>query len=440
MLFKLLKYLHPTFYFQIYRNDGTSIFPNYENLPEFVLKQLDIDHGYDSRASQYYDIAWQAIHSGFIDEVKTYTSFENVSLKDNYRFLRKNFHWIWVFYVLLIRLFSLYNPVIEIYAWLKSRKVKRMKFKVIQSENTLSKDSLFLINKKPKISVVIPTLNRYQHLANVLVDFENQDYKNFEVIIVDQSDDFDADFYKKYNLNIRVIRQNEKALWLARNIAIKESTADIIALSEDDVRINSNWLSEHLNCLDKCNCEISAGILVSEKIINKNPSQFYKLSTHFATGNSMLYKKVFTEIGLFDRQFEKQRMGDGEFGMRAYVNGIKSVSNPFAFCIDVKAPSGGLRELGSWDAFRPVNLFSPRPIPSVLYYYRNYFGKQRSILALIKSVPMSIIPYQFKKQKAMLILGVLLSILLLPLVIFQVLKSWIIASEKINEGAKIEKI
>ena len=107
-----------------------------------------------------------------------------------------------------------------------------------------------LIKEGPKVSVVIPTLNRYNYLKDALKDLETQDYSNFEVIVVDQSEPFNSEFYKDYNLDINVIRQEEKALWLARNTAIKHSKGSFIALSEDDVRINSNWISSHLKCLD----------------------------------------------------------------------------------------------------------------------------------------------------------------------------------------------
>lgn len=81
------------------------------------------------------------------------------------------------------------------------------------------------------------------------------------------------------------------------------------------------------------------------------------------------------------------RGGDGEFGLRAYLSGIKSISNPISFCEDVKAPVGGLRQMGSWDSFRPTNLLAPRPIPSVLYYTRKYFGNKAAFFNLLTGVP-----------------------------------------------------
>ena len=154
----------------------------------------------------------------------------------------------------------------------------------------------------------------------------------------------------------------------------------------------------------------------------------------------MLYRAVFKKVGLFDRQFEKGRMGDGEFGLRCYVSGNKSVSNPYASCIDVKASTGGLRELGSWDAYRPTNWFAPRPVPSVLYYYRKYFGSKLAIFQLLKSIPPSIIPYKFKQNKKMIVLGVIISVFLFPFVLFQVIRSWQLASIKLKQGALIEEL
>lgn len=290
------------------------------------------------------------------------------------------------------------------------------------------------------VSVVIPTLNRYEYLKDILSDFERQTYTNIEILIIDQSDPFQNDFCKDFNLAIRHIHQKEPALWLARNTAIKESRGNIIALSEDDVRISPDWIENHLKVLDFFKADISAGVFYPEGHSLPEERSFFCLASQFATGNAMLYKDVFKEIGLFDRQFEKQRMGDGEFGLRAYLNGFKSISNPYASCIDVKAATGGLREMGSWDAFRPKKPFAPRPIPSVLYLYRKYFGRKRSLLAIFRSVPQSIIPYRYKKNRKMLVFGVLISLFLFPFVMLQVVISWRLATKKLKEGAKINSL
>jgi hypothetical protein len=143
---------------------------------------------------------------------------------------------------------------------------------------------------------------------------------------------------------------------------------------------------------------------------------------------------------LFDRQFEKQRGGDGEFGLRAYLAGFNLVSNPNACCEDVKAPSGGLRQMGSWDGWRPKNFFAPRPVPSVLYLTRKYFGNRAAIYAIIMSVFPSVIPYRFKRNRKIMALGSILAVFLFPIIMVSVLRSWLLASQKLREGEIIPKL
>ncbi|MCC1484886.1 glycosyltransferase family 2 protein [Winogradskyella sp. E313] len=410
-------------------------------MPKSVLEHLQGDATYKSEIAKSYDLAWQAIHKGYISDANTIQTISPIPLHDEYVFIRKNFSSVWVFYVLLIRIFSFKKPFKEFRNWFITRSTNRFRY----IEDTIVHDGWEqfqsqLIAESPKVSVVIPTLNRYHYLKDVLKDFEKQDYTNFEIIVVDQSEPFNSGFYDEFKLNINVIKQAEKALWLARNTAIRNASGKFIALSEDDVRIESDWISKHLKCIDFFKADISAGVFYPEGQNLPKARSFFMMASQFATGNAMLYKSVFKEIGLFDRQFEKQRMGDGEFGLRAYLNGFKSISNPEASCIDVKADVGGLREMGSWDAFRTKKWFAPRPIPSVLYFFRKYFGNKAAKYALMRTVPLSIMPYQFKKNKAMLIIGALVSILILPIVIVQVLKSWRMSNIKLREGELIERL
>jgi|18_taG_2_1085343.scaffolds.fasta_scaffold01122_5 glycosyltransferase involved in cell wall biosynthesis len=441
MLFHFLKYLQPTHYFQLYRKDGISIFPKYKHLPEEIVAQLQPEPIFKSEKAREYDLSWQAVNKGYIGNAEVYTSFEKVPIVDEYRFLRKYFHPVWVFYVLMIRILSFKNPLREIIAWKKSKDTLRSNYlnNPIKYPNWNKQRSSLLLDK-PLVSIVIPTLNRYTYLKDVLSDFEKQTYKNFEILIVDQSHPFQKDFCKDFKLKIRHIHQKEPALWLARNTAIEKSEGNIIALSEDDVRVDPDWIENHLRCLDFFKADISAGVFYPEGSSIPPERSFFCVASQFATGNAMLYKDVFKKIGLFDRQFEKQRMGDGEFGLRAYLNVLKSISNPYAPCIDVKAGTGGLRQMGSWDAFRPKKLFAPRPIPSVLYLYRKYFGRKRALLAIMRSVPQSIIPYRYKKNKKMLALGMLISLFLFPFVVLQVFISWRLASKKLIEGALIGEL
>lgn len=442
MIFKFLKYLQPTSYFQLYRKDGSSVFPIVEKLPKEIQVQLDSDLNFESELARQYDLSWQAIQNGYVGNVETYKSFEKISIADEYYFIKKYFHPAWVFYVLVIRLLSFKNPVEEVSAWRRKSTPRNNRYLKSPIEyDAWKKFKSTLISGNPLVTVIIPTLNRYEYLKDVLMDLEQQDYRNFEVIIVDQSKPFNERFYRDYKLDIQLIHQEERALWLARNHAIKKSKGDCLLLFDDDSRVDSDWITNHLKCLDFFNADISSGVSIST-VGAEIPANyaFFHISSQLDTGNVLIKKEVFRKIGLFDRQFEKQRMGDGEYGLRAYLYGFRNISNPHAKRLHLKVDSGGLREMGSWDAFRTKKWFAPRPIPSVLYFYRTYFGNRRARWALLKTVPVSIMPYRFKSNKPMMLLGILVSVFFFPVVLVQVFSSWSLASRKLKAGAQIERL
>jgi hypothetical protein len=196
-----------------------------------------------------------------------------------------------------------------------------------------------------------------------------------------------------------------------------------------------------VRCLAFFKADLSSGVSLS-KVGGRIPKTYshYKWSDQVDTGNVLIYKSVFERVGLFDRQFERQRMGDAEFGLRCYLAGFRNVSNPSAFRIHLKVGEGGLRDMGGWDAFRPRNLFGPRPLPSVLYYFRRYYGRRAATYALIRDVPPSIIPYSLKRNRLMILLGFVIGLLLIPVMALQVAISWRKSSRKLLEGPKIEHI
>ena len=442
MLFEFLKYLQPTNYFALLKKDHTSVFPIPEKLPNEIQNQLNIDKEFVSKEAQVYDLSWQAIQKGYVGNGEKYSAFKQLPLKDEYRFIRKYFNPLWAVYVLLIRLLSFKNPFKEILAWKASRKTKRSDYlKTPLEYKSWNNFESPMLSEQKLVTVIIPTLNRYPYLKDVLLDLEKQDYKKFEVIIIDQSEPFQSEFYDDFKLDINLIHQEEKALWLARNTAIQKSKGDLLLLFDDDSRVKEDWITNHIKCLDFFKAEISSGVSISTigAEVPENYS-FFRISDQIDTGNVLIKKEVFKTIGMFDRQFEKQRMGDGEFGLRAHLQGFLNISNPFAKRLHLKVESGGLRQMGSWDGFRPKRLFDPRPIPSVIYLFRKYFGNHRTRLSLLKTIPPSIMPYRFKKNKNMLLLGIFISVVLTPFILIQVSISWSKASKKLNQGPLIGEL
>ena len=442
MLFSFLKYLQPTRYFTLPNSNGKFIYPIVSEIPGDILSYLKVDNKYNSIIARTYDLSYQAIEKGYVGEVKRIEFIEEIPVVDEYRFVKKYFSVFWYYYVFIIRLLTLNNPFKEINGFIKSFKVSRS----LISKNALtysewnSFDSK-LLKTDPKVSVIIPTLNRYEYLRDVLNDLENQDYQNFDVIVMDQSEPYQDKFYDAFDLDIKLENQKEKALWLARNKAVELSDADYLLLFDDDSRVDVNWISNHLKCLDFFNADISSGVSIST-VGAKIPHNYtyFKHSNQLDTGNVLIKRKVFKAIGLFDRQYEKQRMGDGEYGLRAYLYGFVNISNPYSKRLHLKVGSGGLRQMGSWDGFRPKKWFSPRPIPSVIYQFRKYYGSKMTVFNLLKSIPPSVIPYKFKGNKSFIVLAYISMFVIWPIILCQVGRSWSLASKKLKQGAMIKYI
>jgi len=306
MIFEILKYNRAIWYFNLKPEVDFCYFPTLEQIERQGFK-LKIDQEYKTVEAQNRDLAYRAFQLGFISNIKEkgldIWQKTKIPATDEYRFLRKNLHPAWVLYTLSLRIITFHNPISEVLGFLKSGNIKRENYSknIFEYTNYDAFDST-LIKQNPLISVIIPTLNRYQYLKDVMRDLEQQSYKNFEVIIVDQTDDYQKDFYKNWTVNLKHWHQEEKALWKARNEAIQATKGDYILLYDDDSLVANDWIYEHLKALDFFDADLSSGVSISTHG-DKIPEHYsyFRWSDQLDTGNVLIKKSIFKNIGLFDR-------------------------------------------------------------------------------------------------------------------------------------------
>ena len=92
--------------------------------------------------------------------------------------------------------------------------------------------------KKNKISIITVTKNSERYLEKNILSVVNQNYKNYEHIIIDgKSTDKTINIINKYRNKIKYfISEKDKGLYDAMNKGIKKSTGDIIGiLNSDDI-------------------------------------------------------------------------------------------------------------------------------------------------------------------------------------------------------------
>lgn len=101
-----------------------------------------------------------------------------------------------------------------------------------------------------KISVIVCTYNRCQSLAKALDSIAAQvlpDSFEWEILVVnnnsrDQTREVVQDFCRRYPGRFRYFFEPIPGLSYARNTGIREARGDVVAFTDDDVTVESNWL------------------------------------------------------------------------------------------------------------------------------------------------------------------------------------------------------
>ncbi len=98
----------------------------------------------------------------------------------------------------------------------------------------------------PRISVVVPTIGtRLEELEECLTSLEGLDYPEVEIIVVDNrrevpTPDPLAGLAARHLA--RLVRATRAGISAARNVGIEAATSDVIAFTDDDVRVDREWL------------------------------------------------------------------------------------------------------------------------------------------------------------------------------------------------------
>jgi glycosyltransferase involved in cell wall biosynthesis len=115
-------------------------------------------------------------------------------------------------------------------------------------------DALFLtdnsagVEEKPCVSVILCTHKNPELLNDVLKDLDNQTFKNdmYEIIAVDNNSQGETkNVISKYP-KVKYILEKNIGLSYARNRGLREARGEVVAFTDDDTRIESNWLEELL--------------------------------------------------------------------------------------------------------------------------------------------------------------------------------------------------
>jgi glycosyltransferase involved in cell wall biosynthesis len=168
-----------------------------------------------------------------------------------------------------------------------------------------------------KISVIIPAFNEEKFLGNCLLSLKEQDFKDFEIIVVDNnSTDKTGEIAKK--LGALLVFEKNQGVAFARNKGAKIANGEILVFTDADTILPKNWLSKIKEEFEKDkeliafggSCQFYSGP-ISVKLASKFLLKpFLFLDKSFSGGfnlmgcNMAIKKEAFLRVGGFNENLK----------------------------------------------------------------------------------------------------------------------------------------
>jgi glycosyltransferase involved in cell wall biosynthesis len=152
------------------------------------------------------------------------------------------------------------------------------------------------------ISVIIPLYNVEKYIKCCLFSFENQTYKDFEIIVVnDGSEDSSPNIVESYidksEMKITLVHQANAGVSSARNKGIEIATRPYICFVDSDDMVVPNYLSEMFSILDNNDCDM---VICGKKNIPEDhyqslldvKSSYVSKANSYEVLRKFLYRKI----------------------------------------------------------------------------------------------------------------------------------------------------
>ena len=102
----------------------------------------------------------------------------------------------------------------------------------------------------PKLSIICPVYNAEKYLARILESLLNQDYRDFELIMVNDGSSDDSkkiiEKYSKKDKRVKMISQKNQGIAKARNRGMTEAKGEYLMFVDNDDYVNDGYLKNYV--------------------------------------------------------------------------------------------------------------------------------------------------------------------------------------------------
>lgn len=218
-----------------------------------------------------------------------------------------------------------------------------------------------------KISLVIPTLDRYESLNSLLRGICDWPSHPHEIIVVDQTPFItgrDNVCLSEIQIPVKHIKPEFRGPCKARNLGAGIAQGDILWFLDDDMAPASNTdllarIHKHFEVFPRT---VLTGVFSPEPVPLKITGTYdairhltrnwnvideeYRFSLGVLGGNVVLLRSLFLEIGGFDEGFDPNgAFEDRDFGLRCFFSGIRVYQAAWLHLEHLGLATGGRREI-----------------------------------------------------------------------------------------------
>lgn len=356
----------------------------------------------NNKSLQALDFGYNLLRNGggvplYVKHLYTDSSDSLLKIKalDRHVFYRKNFKTEHAIYMNFRKGFW------KLTEWINFYKARKYKFR--NNPPIVQPRALKDIQGKPSVSYIIPTMLRQDFTLTLLNDLKNQTYLPNQVVVVDATpeDKRDLNLYNPADYPFEVIFkwQSSKGSCRARNEAIELCTGDYIIFGDDDIRLRTDFIENHIKFLQTYNVGACNGLDIRadnqqqnlndlEVKLNQIEKTRYKagVALGFSNANSCVKRELVNELRGNDINFDGGYGEDSDFGLSLVKLGVPVLYNPFSANLHLKPPMGGYRFWGNqskikgkkrkiqpWELDVPVKNIVPLPSPTVMYFIHKHF-------------------------------------------------------------------